>query len=380
MRNPHRWSYAFLVLLLAALACNFPGAATPTPFVGPDTILTYAAQTIEAELTAAPTGPGSTPSLVAAESATLPAGITPSPQPDATSTPGACDRADFVADVTVPDGTRFDQNERFVKTWRLKNTGTCTWNPNYSIVFDEGDSLGAPASAPVTNGEVEPGEEVDISVSMTAPEETGSYEGYWKLRNQAGQVFGLGQKGDKQFWVKIEVGEGEVGGVSSGNFDFIAQASSAEWIASGGGRDVKLEFGGEVDDPDGVARLMSGISLENGASAGQTLVTGPLQADEGRIAGTFSEFKVQEDNRFTSKLGFLEDCGDAQVVFQLWLKQGDNLELVKEWEKECDGSLIYADVDLSDWDGETVRFVLVVEADGSPDDDLAIWGSAQIED
>jgi hypothetical protein len=49
--------------------------------------------------------------------------------------------------------------------------------------------MGAPASAPVTNGEVEPGEEVDVSVSMTAPEETGEYEGFWKLRNQAGQVF-----------------------------------------------------------------------------------------------------------------------------------------------------------------------------------------------
>jgi hypothetical protein len=380
VRNRHRWFYALFVLLLAALACNFPGAATPTPFLGPDTILTYAAQTIEAELTSAPPGTAITPSLPAEGTSTLPAEVTSTAQSEATKTPGPCDRADFVADVTVPDGTRFDPNKQFVKTWRLKNTGTCTWNPNYSIVFDEGDSLGATASTPLTNGEVKPGEEVDVSVSMTAPEETGEYEGFWKLRNQAGQIFGLGQKGDKQFWVKIEVSEGNGDGAASGTYDFIAQASSADWIASGGGRDVKLEFGGEDDDPDGVAKLKSGITLENGTSAGQTLVTGPLQADDGRIAGTFPEFTVQKDNRFTSKLGFLEDCGDARVVFQLWVKQGDNLEKIKEWEKDCDGGLIYADVDLSDWDGKTVRFVLVVEADGSPTDDLAIWGSTQIVD
>ena len=384
MRNRLRWSYALFMLLLAALACNFPGAVTPTPFFGPDMVLTSAAQTIAAELTLAPTGPGFTPgsttTLPAGATGTPPAGSTSTPPPAATHTPGPCDRADFVADVTVPDGTVFDPGEQFVKTWRLKNTGACTWNPNYSVVFDDGDSLGAPASAPITSGEVESGQEVDVSLSMTAPDENGEYQGYWKLRNQAGQVFGLGQQGDKQFWVKIEVGEGDGEQAASGTYDFIAQASSAGWVGSGGGRDVKLEFGGEDDDPDGVARLKSGITLENGTSAGQTLVTGPLQADDGKITGTFSEFTVQEDNRFTSKLGFLEGCGEAHAVFQLWVEQGDNLELLEEWDKDCDGSLIFADLDLSDWDGETVRFVLVVAADGSPTGDLAIWGSTQIVD
>ena len=47
----------------------------------------------------------------------------------------ACDRAQFISDVSVPDGTMFAPNTAFSKTWRLKNVGTCTWTTGYSVVF-----------------------------------------------------------------------------------------------------------------------------------------------------------------------------------------------------------------------------------------------------
>ena len=55
---------------------------------------------------------------------------------------GVTDRAQFVADVTVPDGTRYDPGATFTKTWRLKNIGTCTWTTSYTLVFDSGDADG----------------------------------------------------------------------------------------------------------------------------------------------------------------------------------------------------------------------------------------------
>src|SRR5512143_3278895 len=39
----------------------------------------------------------------------------------------SCDWAQFVADVTVPDGTSYAPGTTFTKTWRLKNIGSCTW-------------------------------------------------------------------------------------------------------------------------------------------------------------------------------------------------------------------------------------------------------------
>src|SRR5512143_599465 len=53
------------------------------------------------------------------------------------------DWAQFVADVTIPDGTRFAPSATFQKTWRLKNIGTATWTTAYSLVFDSGDRFGA---------------------------------------------------------------------------------------------------------------------------------------------------------------------------------------------------------------------------------------------
>ncbi len=46
-----------------------------------------------------------------------------------------CDWAQFVTDVTVPDGSIYPPGATFTKTWRLKNIGTCTWTPSYSMVY-----------------------------------------------------------------------------------------------------------------------------------------------------------------------------------------------------------------------------------------------------
>ena len=52
-----------------------------------------------------------------------------------------CNNSVFVADVTIPDGTIFqDSNEKgsrpgndFQKIWRVQNTGTCKWDEGYSL-------------------------------------------------------------------------------------------------------------------------------------------------------------------------------------------------------------------------------------------------------
>ena len=109
------------------------------------------------------------------------------------------------SDVTVPDGTKFNPNTAFTKTWRLKNVGTCTWTTSYAAVFDSGSQMSAPAVVSLTQN-VPPGGTVDISVPMTAPATNGIYRGDWKLRNASGVIFGLGSTASKTFYVTIEVG------------------------------------------------------------------------------------------------------------------------------------------------------------------------------
>src|SRR5678816_1168467 len=79
-----------------------------------------------------------------------------------------CDSAQFVSDLTVPDGTAFGPGAAFTKTWRLSNNGTCTWTTSYSLMWVGGDPLGAAPSVQLPVN-VPPGESVDLSVNLTAP-------------------------------------------------------------------------------------------------------------------------------------------------------------------------------------------------------------------
>lgn len=172
---------------------------------------TAVAQTLQAQLTEFAAAGSSTPTpLPAGNTPGASASPTPSPPPGTSATPGptsnaACDKAAFVEDITVPDGTVFEPGETFVKTWRLKNTGLCTWNSQYAIVFDKGNPMGSPASFPFPAENIPPGAEVDLSVTLQAPTEAGEYRADWKLRNPAGQTFGLGASSNSTFWVVIQV-------------------------------------------------------------------------------------------------------------------------------------------------------------------------------
>ena len=132
--------------------------------------------------------------------------LTPTVSPTATPTfiPTACDKAEFIADINVPPGTVMSPGAQFIKTWRLKNVGTCTWTLSYRMAFLSGDQLDAPSSIQVPLN-VEPGETVDLSLNMTAPSAPGSYRGYWIFQNSTGQPFGIGSQGNEPWFVDIVV-------------------------------------------------------------------------------------------------------------------------------------------------------------------------------
>ncbi len=138
--------------------------------------------------------------------AKIPAVIAPSPSMLTVipTNPTDCtDSASFVEDVTVPDNTPFPPQEIFHKTWRLKNTGTCSWNANYSLVFANGEQMGAPASTPLAY--TVPGDILDLSIELTSPTGNGTFVGNFEMRAPDGDAI-LVDYG-KFIWVAIVVGE-----------------------------------------------------------------------------------------------------------------------------------------------------------------------------
>jgi hypothetical protein len=131
------------------------------------------------------------------ESVTQPEDITTSAAASTTLTTASqfpvCDRdsakAEFVGDVTIPDGTVMTPGQVFLKTWRVRNSGTCSWGEGYNLVYYFGEEM---SGQPVLSATeiVEPGQEVEISVQFTAPTTPGEYRGLWIMANAEGISFG----------------------------------------------------------------------------------------------------------------------------------------------------------------------------------------------
>jgi len=218
---------AAIVIIAAMLACNLP--STSSAQQNPDAVLTAAALTVQAQLSAI-----NTPTLSPANTAiTTPPTNTPSPTPapaTSTSAPAAtatsnCDSALFVTDVTYPDNTVVSAGSTFTKTWRMQNTGSCSWTPSYAVVFSSGDAMNGP-TAQALSGNVNPGQTVDISVNLQAPSSNGTYTGHWGLRNASGVIF-------THFYVQIKVNGG--GGGGGGTIFAVTSVSytMATWSDSG---------------------------------------------------------------------------------------------------------------------------------------------------
>jgi hypothetical protein len=180
-------------------ACNLP-SVQPTP----DMVATLAAVTIAAsDSTASPDQPPGSPSPVASGTS---ATERPSPNPEGTETIVSCtNRLRFLKDVSVPDNTRMSPGDAFTKEWRVRNTGSCGWTSEYRLVFQSGNIMGGPAEGVPLPDPVAPGEDVVLSVKLTAPEVPGRYKGYWLLQDGFGVDFGYGDDADEAFWVQIRV-------------------------------------------------------------------------------------------------------------------------------------------------------------------------------
>ena len=186
-------STILLVMLIAA--CGPAGTANQEPTPDVAVVRTSAAGTVVSQFTltaAAFTPTRSEPAETTAPEITVTAG------PTATATAAfaqvtdvsgtvisLCDSLDFVADVTVPDDTNMAPGQDFVKTWRVKNTGSCPWGDGYELVYAGYANEMSGQAQPLTQV-VQPGQEVELSVQFQAPDAIGEYLSAWQMANPRG--------------------------------------------------------------------------------------------------------------------------------------------------------------------------------------------------
>lgn len=187
--KPKIWLVLLVGLALTLGACA--PQATPTP-VDEGPIRTSAVSTYQVELTmtAEALAALATPTFTLEPATSTPeTSGTPEVTVTGTVVGGTCDNSQWVSDVTVPDGTTLQPGEQFTKTWKVKNTGTCTWTTAYSMVYGGyADRLGGQTTA--LAAEIAPGQEGDISIDLVAPTRAGNYVSAWRLANAQNFPFG----------------------------------------------------------------------------------------------------------------------------------------------------------------------------------------------
>jgi hypothetical protein len=324
------------------------------------------------------------------------------PPGTATIPPTACDKAQFIADVTIPVGTLMFSGTTFRKTWRFTNIGSCDWS-NYQIVFIGGEKMNAVSFATIPTT-VLVGQTVDISLDMIAPLEPGRHYGYWMLRNNNGALFGIGPLGNQAFLVDINVSSATPTYTASPTksptptfapptysstpsqtpsgptatlppgifFDFVANACSAIWFSGAG----QLPCPGTEGDIRGFMRKLDHPLLETGvADTHAGILTVPQNINNGYIQGIYPSVKVRSGDHFRATIGCEGGATNCYVVFRLdYALAGSNtVQTFWAFVEKNDANNYSADIDLSALAGQDIRFILTILSTGSPLDDRALW-------
>jgi len=118
------------------------------------------------------------------------AGFTPLASAAPTQVADPCHQSAFVADVTIPDGTKMDPGENFMKAWQIQNTGTCIWDDGYRLKYLGGRMDGYDVKIDQTLEFVKPGQVQEYHVDLTAPLQEGEWSECWKMQDDGGSYFG----------------------------------------------------------------------------------------------------------------------------------------------------------------------------------------------
>ena len=173
------------VLMIFLVGCNvstvLPAApGSPTPSAADSATQARQTSAAAATQTAALITPTVTPT------STQPPTSTPTMTPTITLTPflGAFpgDLDCKVRSQSMKNGTHVDARTRFDVGWKVKNTGTATWEPgNTDFMYVDGTRMYQAEALPLPTV-VAPGDVIALSAALLSPKHPGTYMTVWALR------------------------------------------------------------------------------------------------------------------------------------------------------------------------------------------------------
>jgi hypothetical protein len=214
MSNHGKKILFWAITLIIISACVLPGTAPVVPTIDPQAVITYIAQTEHAAATqTAKSLPTSTPTATF----TLTPRNTNTPEPSPTNTvifilktptrivptsssggsnsgssgtggsggSGSSSTAGYSCElltVSPANGTSYSPRENFDAVWKVKNSGTKSWDKNsVDFIYYSGDQFHKVSGYDLQT-DVSSGSTTTVGADMVAPKTAGSYTTYWALR------------------------------------------------------------------------------------------------------------------------------------------------------------------------------------------------------
>ncbi|MBK9207035.1 MAG: hypothetical protein IPL71_01470 [Anaerolineales bacterium] len=152
-------------------------------------------------------------------------------------------------------------------------------------------------------------------------------------------------------------------------YDFINNHCAATWENGNGALACGVDGG-----INGSAIRLNAPVMEDGSTEDEPgLLTVPQDKNNGFISGQYPSMVVQAGDRFRTIVNCQHGTKNCDVFFRLNYKINGQIKTLASWHEIYEGKYYPVDLDLSSLAGQTVNFILVVDANGAQKNDQAIW-------
>ena len=282
-----------------------------------------------------------------------------------TNDPTCVDRFTYVSDISIPDGMNITPYTNFTKSWYITNSGDCTWNSNYKLVYNSGAKVGQAESFSILKPGyfVQPGESIVVSAELTAPNNlNASYTTYWALQSDRGEVFGAGDAKNVFLSSNFVINNSFI---VAQNFNSLTCYDNHGPIVCGssgsGGRGAVYYDGTPM--------------LESGRGGNPAIVVGPpVGEDDSTVRFEFGPLRFPRRSNFYMNFCCRPDTPHCDVKIRLLVKEAgyDWIQVAeeREWNDGFMGEWKYTLDDLRIFDQDFYYAVEVQANGGATDEDL----------
>gem|GEM_PF-4646566 len=298
----------------------------------------------------------------------------------------------------MPDGSSVSAGEQLIKTWRIRNIGTCAWTTDYKLVYNNGNIVSEESINPFTQP-IEPSQTAEISIPVSIPLTAGRSETFWYLVSGSDEIVGTNSQGNPYLWLKVDVQPASlltptlVGTpqtlspletptlavfttLAEGTFDLYNNACFATWTNNTNPIPCP-EF---ETDPFGSVQLVKNRIFENGETSSNALLFAlPESQSEVIVTGTYPQFTVQPNSKLTFKTGCLQNATQCSTnVFFYYIHASGSREILWAVTELQDGITSNVSIDLSFLQGQTISIQIEVSSLRESRDDSILIDSPQI--